>query len=101
MLGFLGNMISAPCCVTMGLLRFLSNATVPVAQQWVCCVSLVTQQLKRRRYYGYGVVIYERESSNELVSCIGEPVEVVRVFEKLLTVINGCVLNFECNKVPS
>jgi hypothetical protein len=28
MLGFLGNMT---CCVTMGLLRFLSNATVPVA----------------------------------------------------------------------
>jgi hypothetical protein len=32
MLGFLGNIT---CCVTMGLLRFLSNATVPVAQQWV------------------------------------------------------------------
>jgi hypothetical protein len=31
MLGFLGNMTSALCCVTMGLLRFLSNATVPVA----------------------------------------------------------------------
>jgi hypothetical protein len=31
MLGFLGNMTSAPCCVTMGsaaLLRFLSNATI-------------------------------------------------------------------------
>jgi hypothetical protein len=27
MLGFLGNMTSAPCCVTMGLLRFFSNAT--------------------------------------------------------------------------
>jgi hypothetical protein len=77
MLGFLGNMTSAPCCV-----------------------SLVTQQLKRRRYYGYGVVIY-RETSYELVSCVREPVEVVRVFEELLTVINSCVLNFECNKVPS
>jgi hypothetical protein len=31
MLGFLGNMTSAPCWVTMGLLCFLSNATVPVA----------------------------------------------------------------------
>jgi hypothetical protein len=31
MLGFLGNMTLAPCCVTMGLLCFLSNATVPVA----------------------------------------------------------------------
>jgi hypothetical protein len=82
MLGFLGNMTSAPCCVTMGLLRFLSNATVPVAEQWVCCVSLVTQQLKRRRYYGYGVVIY-REISDELGSCVREPVEVVRVFEEL------------------
>jgi hypothetical protein len=30
MLGFLGNMTSAPCCITMGLLRFLSNTTVPV-----------------------------------------------------------------------
>jgi hypothetical protein len=28
MLGFLGNMT---CYITMGLLRFLSNATVPVA----------------------------------------------------------------------
>jgi hypothetical protein len=28
MLGFLGNMT---CCVTMGLLHFLGNATVPVA----------------------------------------------------------------------
>jgi hypothetical protein len=57
MLGFLGNMTSVSCCVTVGLLRFRSNATVPVAKQWVCCISLVTQQLKQRRYYGYGVVI--------------------------------------------
>jgi hypothetical protein len=31
MLGYLGNMTSAPCCVTMGnaaLLRFLSNTTI-------------------------------------------------------------------------
>jgi hypothetical protein len=28
MLGFLGNMTSALCCVTMGLFRFLSNATI-------------------------------------------------------------------------
>jgi hypothetical protein len=28
MLGFLGYMTSAPCCVTMGLLRFLSSATI-------------------------------------------------------------------------
>jgi hypothetical protein len=50
MLGFLGNMTSELCCVTMGLLRFLSNATVPVAQQCFC-VSLVTQQLKRALLY--------------------------------------------------
>jgi hypothetical protein len=40
------------------------------------------------------------ETLNKLVSCIREPVEVVRVFEELLTVINSCVLNFECNKIP-
>jgi hypothetical protein len=28
MLGFLGNMTLEPCCITMGLLRFLSNATI-------------------------------------------------------------------------
>jgi hypothetical protein len=38
------------------------------------CVSLVTQQLKQRRYYGYGVVIY-RETSYEIVSCVRELVE--------------------------
>jgi hypothetical protein len=46
------------------------------------------------------MALRSREASNELVSCIREPVEVVRVFEELLTVINSCVLNFECNKVP-
>jgi hypothetical protein len=41
-LGFLGNITSAPCCI-----------------------SLVTQQLQRRRYYGNGGVVYKRETSSE------------------------------------
>jgi hypothetical protein len=36
MLGFLGNMTSALCCVTMGLLRFPSNATIKtVTLLWI------------------------------------------------------------------
>jgi hypothetical protein len=42
-LGFLGNMTYAPCSI-----------------------SIVTQQFKRRRYYGNGGVLYKREISSEL-----------------------------------
>jgi hypothetical protein len=57
-------------------------------------------------------VIY-RETSYEVVSCVGGPEEngrircnlrisctCVTILEELLNVINSCVLNFECNKVP-
>jgi hypothetical protein len=86
------------------LLHFLGNATMKT--------DVSTQQCKRRRYYGKGVVIY-RETSYEVGSCVGGPEEngrircslrisctCVRILEALLTVINSCVLNFECNEVP-
>jgi hypothetical protein len=40
------------------------------------------QQLKRRRYYGYGGVVYKREVSNELVSCARELEELGRCSER-------------------
>jgi hypothetical protein len=49
-------------CMYCYMLGFLGNMT--------CCVSLATQQLKQRRYYGYGVV-----TSYEVVSCVRELVE--------------------------
>jgi hypothetical protein len=56
------------------------------------------QQLKRRRYYGYDVVIYIERLWVNLRSCVRELVEFGRVRR---VVINNCVLNFECNKVAS
>jgi hypothetical protein len=107
MLGFLGNITSASCCATIGwcgIVAFPRNSTIKT--------DVSTQQCKRRRYYGKGVVIC-RETSYEVVSCVGGPEEngrircglrisftCVRILEGLLTVINSCVLNFECNKVP-
>jgi hypothetical protein len=75
----------------------------------------VTQQFKQKHYYGYGDVIYKGDFSKEQCSCVGGPEEngrircnlrtsrgctCVRILEELLTVIDSCVLNFECNKVP-
>jgi hypothetical protein len=51
------------------ILGFLDNMTYAPYS-----VSLVTQQLKQRRYYGYGVVIY-RETSYEVESYVRELVE--------------------------
>jgi hypothetical protein len=54
MLGFLGNMTSAPCCVTMGsaeLLRFLSNATIET--EGLLTSSIVTNATMDGRYYGF------------------------------------------------
>jgi hypothetical protein len=54
-------------------------------------------------------VIYKREISDELDSCARELEELGQwclnsrrgwTCSELLIVINGCVLNFECNKVP-
>jgi hypothetical protein len=62
MLGFLGNMTLAPCCVTMGLLRFLGNATIKTETLlwlWHCDIY--------------------REASNELDSCVRAQEEVGRV----------------------
>jgi hypothetical protein len=54
MLGLLGNMTSAPCCVTMGsaaLLRFLSNATIETGG--LSTSSIVTNARMDGRYYGF------------------------------------------------
>jgi hypothetical protein len=56
MLGFLGNMTSAPCCVTMGsgaLLRFLSNATIETGG--LSTSSIVTNATMDGRYYGFRI----------------------------------------------
>jgi hypothetical protein len=63
----------------------------------------------RERFQMTWTVVRESLKSSDVVfgalliviwgSCIREPVE-VRILEELLTVINSCVLNFECNKVP-
>jgi hypothetical protein len=56
MLGFLGNMTSAPCCVTMGsaeLLHFLSNATIET--EGLSTSSIVTNATMDGRFYGYGI----------------------------------------------
>jgi hypothetical protein len=82
MLGFLGNMTSAPCCVTMGLSRFLSNATIETETflwLWRCDLETLLMNLS---------VVSENEKRLD-------------VFGALLIVINSCVLNFECNKIPS
>jgi hypothetical protein len=56
------------------------------------------QQLKRRRFYGYGVVILrDVEWTCELYWRTSRGWTLLGA---LLIVINSCVLNFECNKVP-
>jgi hypothetical protein len=66
MLGFLGNMTSAPCCVTMGsaaLLRFLSNATLET--EGLSISSIVTNSTMDGRYYGF------RTSTDIGSECVG------------------------------
>jgi hypothetical protein len=65
MLGFLGNMTSAPCCVTMGsaaLLRFLSNA--PIETEGLSTSSIVTNAAVDGRYYGF-------RTSTDITVCVG------------------------------
>jgi hypothetical protein len=66
MLDFLGNMISAPCFVTMGsaaLLRFLSNTTIET--EGLSTSSIVTNATMDGRYYGF------RTSTDIGSECVG------------------------------
>jgi hypothetical protein len=110
----------------MSLWRFHSNVAPTVGWQWVCGISIVTQQCGRRRCYGNGVC-YKRKSCRSCSgSCVLEGKQIgrvlagcdfrsvicelhsrtdrsctcVRILEELRTVIKSCVLNCECNKVP-
>jgi hypothetical protein len=45
------------------MLGFHSNVTVLLRKQWVCCISIITQQFKQKHYYGYGGLVYKGEIS--------------------------------------
>jgi hypothetical protein len=61
--------------------------------------SIVALATMDGRFYGYGIGCLQRLLRNELV--VFENLKRLVVFGALLIVINSCVLNFECNKVPS
>jgi hypothetical protein len=106
----------------MSLCLFHSNVALTVGWQWVCGISIVTQQCGQRRCYGNGVC-YIRKSCRscpgscvlegklagcdfrsvicELYSRTDRSCTCVRILEELWTVIKSCVLNCECNKVQS
>jgi hypothetical protein len=65
MLGFLGNMTSAPCCITMGsaaLLCFLRKATFEM--KGLSTSSIVTNATMDGRYYGF-------RTSTDIKVCVG------------------------------
>jgi hypothetical protein len=93
----------------MHFVHFHSNVTVLLHNNGFVAV---TEQCKRKHYYGYGGVVYKGEISSELgswvlgseergrTSCVKRTSRVRTCVIELLTVIKSCVLNFECNKVP-
>jgi hypothetical protein len=111
----------------MSLCRFHSNVELTVGWQWVCGISIVTQQCGQRRWYGNGVCYIRKSCRSCSSSCVLEGKQIgrvlagcdfrsvicelysrtdrsctrVRILEELWTVIKSCVLNCECNKVPS
>jgi hypothetical protein len=90
-----------------------------------CGISIVTKQCERGRYYGNGSVLDKGEfyrselcyRTDRVRTCVIElPVlkledrrircnsrichTCVRIIEELWTIIKGCVLSSECNKLP-
>jgi hypothetical protein len=81
----------------MCLLHFHSNVIVPVANNGFVAV---TQQCKRKYYYGYGDV-RDLNWTGQLSSGTRRYRTRRGWTHVRSVVINSCVLNLECNKVPS